>query len=488
MHTHRMSTATAASRDTDPATVVSSANTFVATDTTSPTIAPAQSDSEVKYDQRENCNMTIYYHYDSAGQLQGTSTEDPAVQRIPLQPDLSYFLERGDVVGVFLAQRALMQSAYPSFPGTMAGTPEGSSEPSWDDRSDTVQDAPLRHQYGNGYEPYQHPNDQYLGYTGTTGYAGFVAPSQYIHYPDPEDIRHLHTLHSLLPYLSPERKIKAIRGPCMDIVEQDTGNIFATKVPKKLLLLFLGQKVVTKFIRTIEREDNENWHGLPVKQDLYIPRGVGQYNAFRILISWMLRACGHDTMGSMRQFRVPKNMLTAFALSEILRLFGLHRDVLRVDNIIAKEHFTDPIFAVELEAMWRCLGENSRFVYAAIKKVGERLREYEGGAKRRHTMWNETLELLEKYPPLKARVRDLELNEKYQPVFGTEWCKDLGGDEGYPKKFAGYRRRWIQQRRSGDQYFVGRMDGTEKEASTTASSPEAPAKPPPKAAILRIVW
>ena len=409
----------------------------------------------------------------------------PLAQSTVGHPDLSYYLERGDKVGAFLAQRDLMCTSEAYNQWVMA------EEPACGPSSDAYSGSPdpnLRHQAAEEYESYgsQHRGGNYSDYDSTIGYTGFATHvGQPIRYPDPEDIRHLHTLHSILPYIQPERKLNALDGQTMNIVEQDTGTVFAYHVPKKLLVLFLGRKVVTKYIRTAEREENGDWSSRPILQELRIPRGFGSKAAFRVLVSWMIRACQrqHRTMGQMRQFRVPQNTLTACTLAQILTLFGLHKDALRVDHTISKEHFTRPIFPVELEALWNCLGENNRYVCAAIKVVGQRLRVYEIGSTRQHPMWEEMVQLLEEYPPLKDRVRDLELNELYQPTFGTEWCKNLN-DGPHSSNFhdahraSGSRYR-SRNGESGSSVAPGR--------ETTSAQPDVSLKQARKAAILRIV-
>jgi hypothetical protein len=410
---------------------------------TSPAITPTQSYVEPKWQQRASFNTTTYYHYDKDGHLQSASTDRPVAHGLPGQLDFKYYEERGDIVGSYLARRG------PTYPAsTLSDDPSKASfedeeygEPSLDAHSDTTQD--IRHQSTELYESYHgsSPNWRYPDYASTIGYAGFAARSGcYLPYPNVEDIRHLHTLQSLLPFIQPERKLNALedRTMIMDIVEDKTGEVFAYEVPKKLLVLFLGRKVVNKFIRTIEREDNEKWRGKPVVQELRIPKGEGTTQAFHVLVSWMRRACEYRTMGRMRQFRVPNTTLTACALAQILTLFGLHKDAERVNWTITKENFTRPIFPVELEALWNRLGEHNRYVYAAIKVISQRLRVYEIGSTRQHPIWEELVALLEEYPPLKARVRDLELNEKYSPTYDTEWCKKLDGAAQTAKMAMGF--------------------------------------------------
>ncbi|KAF2128954.1 hypothetical protein P153DRAFT_367253 [Dothidotthia symphoricarpi CBS 119687] len=245
-------------------------------------------------------------------------------------------------------------------------------------------------------------------------------------YPDPDSIRHFHTLHSFLPHLQPERKLGALDGPTIDIVEQHSGTIYIQNVPKKMLVLFLGRQTVNKFLRTIERVDNVNWRGGPTRQELRLPRGCASSSALEILIVWMRRACQHQTMGDMKQFLVPVNLFAACSLGSTLELFGLRKDALRVEMFIGKNHFQRPIFAVEMKALWSCLGETSRYTYGAIKVLGQRFRAYENGTEKKLLRdFDQILELLEAFPLLGARVRDGCLNERYAPTFGTKWFSKI---------------------------------------------------------------
>jgi hypothetical protein len=411
--------------------------------------------------------MTTFYHYDKDGRA-APSHLDPAAQVFTRGLPESYpYAQEGDAVGAYLAHR---QIKYPAPASSHA------------------------HQFqGPTYQPYAQPfigntnptladqgywsNDDYdsSGYTDssqscpsayncTVGYAGWTSRAGVIYpYPDPESIRHLHTLQSLLPNIQPERKINSLQGPVVDIVEQDSGVIFAYQVPKKLLVLFLGRRTVNKFIRTVHREDDVNWKGAPTCQELNLPRVHCSKASIRILVSWMLRACNYETMGAMKQIRIPKNTFIACSLAETMQLLDLHKDALRVDKCIALTHFIRPIFAVELEALWNCLGEKSRYVYAAIRTVGRRLHAHENGYEGQVPgIDDEMYAMLEDYPRLEARVRDLELNQEYLPQFGTEWfqpkrqqsrtrghkeMRSRASEEGYRNEAtSNFRDYWPAQR------------------------------------------
>ncbi|KAF2443462.1 hypothetical protein P171DRAFT_473737 [Karstenula rhodostoma CBS 690.94] len=157
-------------------------------------------------------------------------------------------------------------------------------------------------------------------------------------YPDPDLIRRYHTLHSLLPYLQPARLEGSVYGPKLDIVEEGTGHKFATAVSKKMLVLFCGRNAINRFLRTLKREDNENWQGGPIVQQLRFPRNYTNHVGIKILISWMHRACVMPK-NAMKPIRIPKNTFAALSLSRALTAFGLHSDANRVDQAIANIHF-----------------------------------------------------------------------------------------------------------------------------------------------------
>ncbi|KAI8943714.1 hypothetical protein NX059_001694 [Plenodomus lindquistii] len=365
--------------------------------------------------------MTTYYLYED-GNMVGTSNVDPAAKAAPTPRSPGFYERRGDVVGAYLARRAMADRARASF--SSYHDQESLREvDSWEDDRNKLPGSSEQDYWSEGNDdsqknaPTSSPN-----HPSTFGYAGFASQSgQHFPYPDPELIRHQFTLYSLLPYIQPERKLNAFDGIRMDIVEQDTGVVLADDIPKKLLVLFLGRKVVNKFIETIRRVDNINWKGPPTRQMLFVPRGHASRVSMRILVAWMLRACQRGTMGSMQPIRIPNNLFAACTLAQTMELFELRRDAYRIDLYVAKNHLVRPIFPVELETLWNCLGDTSKYCYAAIKAIGNRLRGVEAGLEARTPWAEETVALLERHPRLKARVYDAELNEAYQPSFGTQW-------------------------------------------------------------------
>jgi hypothetical protein len=372
--------------------------------------------------------MTTYYHYDSDGRVTA-STSSPAAGICTGSPLASDAYERqGDVVGAFLARRSMIYPAsgapearevygssfYPAVAPSKSGV-DGESV----DQSHRLSDG----DEGSSYTASSSPKASHtLGWAGWASQSGVRQP-----YTNPEYIRHLHSLQNLLPYLQPERKLNALNGPVVDIIEQDTGFALAYQVPKKMLVLFLGRKVVNKFIRTIHREDDENWKGAPTSQEMNLPKGVASQASMKILVAWMFRACQYQTMGMMKQIRIPRNTFAACSLARTMELFELHKDALRVDHYIAATHFARPIFASELETLWNCLGKGSRYVYAAINVVGRRLRAFDTGSIGEDSLGIDAdmLAMLKGHPDLEARVRDPKLNEQHRPYFSTQWIKRL---------------------------------------------------------------
>jgi hypothetical protein len=391
-------------------------------------------DGQHQYIQQHHLNlkedMTTYYCYGEDGTVTSSLLDPNApVFTRGLQGTTS-FEQHGDIVGAYLARRDI---TYPAPTGQETHGYEDNPYQSWCqplDSSAISEPIEQSRWSSDEHESSGYPNSSRAESVSTLGYAGWASHSGIAHpYPNPDDIRHMHTLHSLLKYLQPERRLSALAGPTVDVIEQDTGVVFASQVPKKLLVLFLGRRVVNRYIRTIQRQDDKTWSGPPICQEMRLPRGKSSKSAIRVLIAWMARACQYHTMGTMNQIRVPKRTFVACSLAQTMELFGLHKDALRVDHFIAHTHFVRPIFAGELEALWKCLGEESRYVFAAIRVVGKRLQEHEEGSKTIPGIDDDMYAMLKKHPRLEARVRDLELNERYRPSFGTDWTRRLGGYE-----------------------------------------------------------
>ncbi|EOA88422.1 uncharacterized protein SETTUDRAFT_107690 [Exserohilum turcica Et28A] len=372
--------------------------------------------------------MTTYYCYGKDGTVT-TSLLDPNAQVFTRgHSSITSYEQQGDIVGAYLARRDMGYHVpteqetyhYQAPPIKPWGRASGNS---------TIPE-PMERSYwsSDAHESSGYPGSSRAEVVSTLGYAGSAShPSIAQYYPDPEEIRHMHTLHSLLPYLQPGRKMNALNGPKVDIFEQDTGVVLAQQVSKKLLVMFLGRRVVNKYIRTLHRENVEECSGSAACQEISLPRGKSCKAAMAVLISWMARACRYRTMNTMTQIRVPKSTFVACSLAQTMEMFELHKDALRVDHYIAQTHFTRPIFAVELEALWNCLGEANRYVYAAIKVVGKRIQDSERPGSRSVPGINyEMYAMLKRHPRLEARVRDLELNEQHRPTFSTIWTRKLG--------------------------------------------------------------
>lgn len=351
------------------------------TDITSPSLSLRGSQSEedmaVHNHGRSNCNL-------------GESNANLYMFR---NPSLSFGVyKQDDVVGQYLAARDLSYG----MKGFQAPGPD----------------------YANANAGFQ-----FQGLPYGAQYESYISRRTYQHwYPDPESIRHLHNLHSLLPHIQPERKLNALSGPEIDIIEGRTGNTICRAVPKKMLVLFLGREIVTKFLHTFQREDNERWAGLPTQQVMILPHGAASAAALRILISWMIRACKLTTMYTMKQIRLPAHLFVACSLAQTMELFNLRKDAHRVDIAISWQYLKRPIFAVEVESLWRCLDKSNKYLHACIKAFS---------VQPWHPKMHEELaNLAMRCPELYARICNPELNDTFKPHFGREWFRKLGGSAG----------------------------------------------------------
>lgn len=277
---------------------------------------------------------------------------------------------------------------------------------------------------GAGYVREFVPGSVSHGIVGTYLPTAFQYHRQDLEYPNPDLIRHYHTLHSLLPYLHPARLENSMFGPTLDIMEEGTDHRFATAVPKKMLVLFCGRNVLNRFLRTLDREDNENWQGGPVTQQLSFPRHYTNHVGVKIVIAWMHRACVTPTK-AMKQIRVPIHTFAALSLSRALAAFGLHRDASRVDHIIATNHFKRPLDFDNVVSIWNCLPKDSKYVYRMVDNLRRQLCKYENGDRDAFPDAEKVLDFLEQHDELMARVQDEEYNnrQEFRPFFGTEWCE-----------------------------------------------------------------
>jgi hypothetical protein len=276
------------------------------------------------------------------------------------------------------------------------------------------------------------PGASYIGDTSSPWYGmmGTHLPgvAQYggntFKYPDPDLIRDFHSLHSLLPYIQPARLRNAACGPKLDIVEEGTDHTFAVAVPKKMLALFCGRKFLNRFLRTLEREDNTNWEGGPVAQQLCFPRHHTNHIGVKIVVSWMHRAC-RTPKNEMKQIQVPKNLFAAVSLSRALTTFGLHRDANRLDHLIASHHYKRPLYPDEIASIWTCLPKDNKYTYRMVEDLRRKLSEHESGDTKSLPDAEKVLKFLEQHPELTNRIKDKDYNnsKKFRPFFGTEWCE-----------------------------------------------------------------
>jgi hypothetical protein len=462
-------------------TYINSAITPAPDDSTSSTIAaahPSCNPTDIR-----SPKITVYYFYNEDGTLRSTFTLDPLIHSYPGQTALQGYMQRGDIVGAYLAQREIL---FPAYATIEAYSQIYRGDQQMHEQQPVAYNAPreLCHQNEEPYDSYDSYRDDVPDQVYRAGYMGFALHTKpHRAYPDPDDIRHLHTLYSLLQCVDPGRRFNGFTGPTVDIVEEDMGTVYAYGVHKKMLVLFLGRKTVTKFLRTVESFTDDRTGQHRKIQKLYIPHGVTSTSAIKVLVSWMSRACRINFRDQVRQFQVPRNTFAACTLAQTLTMFGLHKDALRVDHTISAKHLVRPIFAVELATLWNCLGEKNRYVYAAIKAVGERLQIYGEGEHKKVAIHEEILELLEKYPALKTRVRDLSFNESYRPTFSTDWCKYLlEGSSQAKEPDTGYQTSSFVG--NPHSRFLGGIDEPEQRI---AEQTDKSAKSSRKVAVLRIV-
>jgi len=367
----------------------------------------------------ESADTSVVTDLYKEGRVVGTSFSCPSARYAGELQSLDTYKQRGDVVGAYLARRAM---CHPTHGSQRVDLPPQKSPLRTDEQHGAV-DLRERIERGHGFDGNNDsPNWASNLFSDTVGDMGLASRSGKVAWPNLDTIRPRHTMYSLLSYIQPERKLNSLKGMCLDIVEQDTGDLLADTVPKKLLVLFLGRRVINKFIRTTERYDNVNWSGQATRQILFLPRGQSSRAAVRILVAWMSRACRQGTMEDMQQIRIPENLFAACSLAQTMELFGLHRDAYRADLSISQTQLVRPIFPVELATLWNCLGERSKYVYAAIKAVGNRIRALDAAGPAKELAWADQMTVfLETNVEIKTRVYDARLNEEYQPMFGTRW-------------------------------------------------------------------
>lgn len=355
-------------------------------------------------------------------------------------PDgLQYSHVLPNVAPVYLATALVPGSALESYWQSMYNQPTSSSIGIEDGQNEYGYDTAENdewHETDDGYHSTDTDNPPGASYVGDF-FVDSVPPAtkgnwpkltqngwKFPEYPDPELIRPHHTLLSLLPYLSPERLAGSRYGKKLNIVEEGTGHLFAVAVPKKMLVFFCGRNTISRFLRTLEREDNEHWQGGPVAQELQFPRHYVNHIGIKIVISWMHRACVTPTK-AMRAIRIPTDTFLALSLSRALTAFGLHRDASRVDHVVALKHFSRGLDFDNIVTIWNCLPKDSKYVYRMVKDLRKRLDRYNHGDKTALPEAEQVLEYLEQQPALMHRVQDQEYNERreFRPFFGTEWCE-----------------------------------------------------------------
>ncbi|KAF1952046.1 hypothetical protein CC80DRAFT_573121 [Byssothecium circinans] len=395
--------------------------------------------------------MTTYYAYGTDGVL-AERVDDAAVlgqpeswSGNPQQPvgsgfggsDYDSTAGTSDPVGQFLEHHNMVSEAsmgdqyYPE-EQDIGGYPflEGQYMTSENGSCTQVNQEYLFNHGFNSYRSYQ--SNEY--YQSQGGYHGSVNNRSGFHfgdlspmvYPDLEQVRKIHTLHSLLPNIYPKRLYNSLRGSKLDIVEEHTGKVFCRQVPKKMLVLFCGRANITKHLRSLDRNENLPHSSSRISQVLAMPPKVTNYIGFKVLLSWMHKACSPDFMGIMEPIVVPNNLFAAIALARVMDALGLHRDAGRVDNIIANTHLKRPLRSGEVRSIWKALPRDSKYTYRMVSELRERLSNAkETGNNKMLGEIDDLKEFMDAEEELTARIFDQEVNEQYKPVFSTDWCKNL---------------------------------------------------------------
>lgn len=225
---------TASNTHTELSADFSNETTDASTHLTSPTIVTSQLTPQKQ--QQEPSAMTTYYQYDQYGNFLSASLDDPLAQTVRNGPDCLGYAQAGDVVGAYLSQQEVV---YPV--PVLLDRPHIQSWPAQRPKNRPEAHGGMCNAYTGYHAPgnsdlYHAHKDRYPDHAGSFGSAGFVSQSNRLYpYPNPETIRHLHIMHSLLLHLQPERKLKAVEGMAVNIVEEETGTSLLMKFRRRCL-------------------------------------------------------------------------------------------------------------------------------------------------------------------------------------------------------------------------------------------------------------
>ena len=224
-------------------------------------------------------------------------------------------------------------------------------------------------------------------------------PRTYLH---PDDARQTCTLIEFVRSVDPVRLNAALFGPCLDIIEEETGQMLFHRAMKRLLFLFCGRESIEKFIHPTERKDAD---GIFYKaEEIRVPRASTGYIGLKVLMGWFQRAGKKEYMSTMLPIHVPENLFAAISLARTMTLFGLHRDARRVDRIVDRILCSRAIFASEVQTVWNLLPKDSRYTWRIVERVATQVEHYEMGFKKALPQPDQMFELLQKYPQLGKRV------------------------------------------------------------------------------------
>ncbi|KAF2269061.1 hypothetical protein CC78DRAFT_540494 [Lojkania enalia] len=228
-------------------------------------------------------------------------------------------------------------------------------------------------------------------------------------YASLDEVRKHSNLYGFAKSLPLDRLNNSLRGKKVDIIEDESGNVFLRRVPKKMLVLFCGRPAISRVLRTLSTEDKS-------EQQILVPPSSTNHVGLKILVSWMTRACKIETSTAIKPFRTPKNLFAAISLARTLQFFDLNLDARRVDTEIAAKLFRRPIYPDEVKEIWNLIPKDSKYTYRMVQHLAHSMYLSEHGNPDVVPRKREMLAFLDNNPNLKARVTNRAENEKYKSI------------------------------------------------------------------------
>ncbi|KAF2655756.1 hypothetical protein K491DRAFT_716044 [Lophiostoma macrostomum CBS 122681] len=285
--------------------------------------------------------------------------------------------------------------------------------------------------------PEMHPNGEL---SDSRHQASNYSPAQNgnsFRYPNPDDIRADTDLMGIACAIPLSRRQNALSGKGLNVLEErieervaertvngiPPSTILFHNLPKKALILFCGRKTVSRFLRTLEREDNENWIGLPTRQQLRVPPGSCNFVGLLIFLDWVRKACDREYAHTLRPIQCPVDMFSAISLARTLRLFGLKKDAERIDNSIRARLSHHPLHPHSVEEIWKAFPKDCKYTYRMVKCLKEQVEMHRDiGSPFVMPKAEEMFAVIDKYPHLKDRIEIVDENEKFKPVSADKWA------------------------------------------------------------------